>query len=338
MLPNMENTLSRKDQIRKLREVLQARRSSSQRVERAEEPEQPTPTPKPVPDPTHKRKKTKISQTQEAGGNTDHFMFIFVKKVDMEMYVVVELFAQLEEIGVTDDQNTMLDKVQPPPTASKTCYMLLFFIVVLPYLYLFCVVLVTRSNLKVSSEKIKVANAVHEGKNIGVGLFLRSGISVEPGEVLTEYPGQPRWIPPQTEESHNDGYEFRVGPLRVRDNVGKEHVRFLVWDCFDVHDTQNMRYVAHKVNTFHPRSLDEKYRTQNCTWGIDVWNLELKLHVEPAAKLYLVAGIAMSVPLRSKSPIQLLADYHWFLAEELGIGCGDRECTLCCDGLCKFYP
>ena len=31
-----------------------------------------------------------------------------------------ELFRQLENIGVTDDQNTMQDKVQSPPTASKT--------------------------------------------------------------------------------------------------------------------------------------------------------------------------------------------------------------------------
>jgi len=205
-------------------------------------------------------------------------------------------------------------------------------------MYYVCVVLVSRSNLKVSSEKIEVADALHEGQNIGVGLFLRAGTSVEPGEVLTEYPGHPRWIPPQSEESPNDGYEFRVGPLTVRDSSGREHVRYLVWDCFDVHDTKDMRYVAHKVNTFHPRSLDEQYRTQNCTWGIDVWNLEMKLHIQPAAKLYLVAAKDMSVPPRSESSIQLLADYHWFLAEELGIGCGDQGCTLCGDGLCKFYP
>jgi len=184
-----------------------------------------------------------------------------------------------------------------------------------------------------------VADATHEDQNIGVGLFLKPGASVEPGEVLTEYPGQPRWIPPKSRrENPSDGYEFSVGPLTVQGYRGKQLVRYLVWDCFDINETKNMRYVAHKVNTYHPRSLDNNYRSQNCTWGIDVWNLELKVYVPPAAKLYLVAAISMSVPPKKKSPVQLLADYHWFLAEELGVACGDQHCELCGDGLFKFYP
>lgn len=200
------------------------------------------------------------------------------------------------------------------------------------------VVLLWDSNVKVSSDKVKVAEATHEGKNIGVGLFLRPGAAVEPGEVLTEYPGSPRWIDRNFTHGPNHGYEYILGPLRVEDRLGRSHERYLIWDCFDASDTNDMRFVAHKVNTFHPRSLEEKYRTQNCTWGIDVWNLELKIHVEPVARLYLVAAKPLSVPRKSKSPIQLLADYHWFLAEELGLGCGERDCTLCGDGLSKFYP
>jgi len=74
--------MSQKEQIRRIREALTARRNLRDAVFSSEAEEQPEPAPEPapepVPDPLPKRKKTKTSEAAMAEGNHEHFM-IFLK-------------------------------------------------------------------------------------------------------------------------------------------------------------------------------------------------------------------------------------------------------------------
>lgn len=186
------------------------------------------------------------------------------------------------------------------------------------------------------SSKIQILPAIFEGKDIGVGLFMKPGEEYQPGDLITSYPGNPSWVTVEGAKGFigpHAGYAFVLGPLTVKckgNNIGK---RAITWGDFDIHCTTDISHSAHKVNTFAPKSRDLPYNVQNCCWGLNITNLTLNAKTRPKIQLHLVAFRHIVGSRDPNKPTQPLADYHWFLAHDFGQWCCDRRCDLCIEGL-----
>lgn len=164
---------------------------------------------------------------------------------------------------------------------------------------------------------------------------MKAGSEIRPGNVITEYPGVPRWKTihkAKRDMGPHQKYIFVLGPFVVRGSRGPCR-RCIVWEIDSKTTEIDLRRCGHLVNTYSPRSLHPGYRRQNCCWAFDVCGLELDCRIEPNITLYLVATSYLRGSNRITQDSQLLADYHWFLAYERGIWCCDSQCDLCIEGL-----
>lgn len=198
------------------------------------------------------------------------------------------------------------------------------------------VVFVNEQSRAPDSSKIQILPATFEEEDIGVGLFMKPGAEYHPGELITSYPGNPKWVAELGARGFigpHEGYAFVIGPLLVKckgNNIGR---RAITWVGFDEKSVDDMSHSAHKVNTYAPKSTDPSYRKQNCCWGINISNLNLSALAKPNIQLHLVACSHIVGSDDVANPTQLLADYHWFLAYDYGQWCCDRKCELCIEGL-----
>jgi hypothetical protein len=197
-------------------------------------------------------------------------------------------------------------------------------------------VLFRKEIAELHSDLIEIRDATFENNEpIGKGLFVKAGSELRPGDLITEYPGVPRWKTTHKAKGYvgpHQKYIFVLGPFVVLGGRGPCK-RCIVWEIDSAKTKLDIHRCAHLVNTYTPRSLHPGYRSQNCCWAFDVSGLQLDCRIKPNITLYLVATTYMRGSGRSSQSTQLLADYHWFLAYERGIWCSDSRCTLCIEGL-----
>lgn len=181
------------------------------------------------------------------------------------------------------------------------------------------------------ADKTFLAGAVAEGKHIGIGLYMSTDASR--GDIIAKYPCEPQWA-----ELNEDGdlpfatkYVFELGKFLVKEGgvKGKCVRKALIWNPIGDFKSLFPHCKAYAINSSHPRSLDENYRTSNCCYGIKIENIPINCRKKPKAQLYIVA--LCEIPKTS----QILLDYHWHLAWE-GFWCLEKSCNLCIEGLKAF--
>jgi hypothetical protein len=169
---------------------------------------------------------------------------------------------------------------------------------------------------------------VSETRTAGNGLFLAADRPrIEPREVLAEYPGGAEWVPEEDYHSIKPDdltYVFVHGPVRC----SSETNMYIVWNpCVSPLDTSCKACYA---NTSHP-ALGPPYTLNNCVWGLYFGdNYVNDTSTLPDVRLFIVA-------CRMISPSEeILLDYHWQLALQSLISCGDLKCVGCYEN-CMLY-
>jgi hypothetical protein len=174
--------------------------------------------------------------------------------------------------------------------------------------------------------KIEVKDSPLGGK----GVFATS--TIEPQEVITEYGGGPIWTEKEEEEygRGDSKYVFRLGPFGVRvRGTSKRMRRYVEWDGARDLDRTVLRRCGHLVNTSHPLSpAPNDYL--NCVFGVFAERFELSSASLPDVSLYIVCA------RRIEAGQELLVDYHYMLAYEIGYHCRSDKCTLCMHGLVHY--
>jgi hypothetical protein len=170
---------------------------------------------------------------------------------------------------------------------------------------------------------------VAESDTGGLGVFIAEGVSVEAGNIVSEYPGCPRWVSKDLfdKESHTT-YVFAWGPVRIP-GVGQHYI---TWSPNEREIRQEIIYkrCAHLINTAHPL-LFAPFKVANCCYGLYFGdNFVLDIDVSPCVRLFVVALCDMDHNSYGiDTPNEILVDYHWQLLLEFGLFCLDLECTMC---------
>lgn len=170
---------------------------------------------------------------------------------------------------------------------------------------------------------------VHKSQTGGLGVFISEGTELQAGDIVTEYPGGPRWVPKEIfEKELHTTYIFAWGPVRIPE-VG---LFFITWspDETEIRENIYFRRCAHLINTAHP-CLQHPFKRANCCYGLYfsssfVWDVD----VPPDVRLFVVALCEMNcTSFGIDSKCEVLVDYHWQLLLEFGLFCLDLKCTMC---------
>lgn len=171
----------------------------------------------------------------------------------------------------------------------------------------------------------------------GVGLYVKDKQKVEPGEVLTEFPGPPKWIKCDKKgEIPMDAvteYVFSVGPFKIPGVYGRYAV---IWgnNIIDNEDyTGPCR--GHLINSSHPR-LKHPRNVTNCVYGVYYNNFILDITIPPDITLYAIASSTVTGGNGPNPLYELRSEYHWCLAFHFGYWCLDQTCTECIYALRDF--
>jgi hypothetical protein len=199
----------------------------------------------------------------------------------------------------------------------------------------------TKEPETLQNDSIVVSESIGD---IGYGVFVKEGCSLNSGEVITEYPGPVEWrtteqLTRDARGSSRNKYVFSLGPFVVPHHVNSVDVH-LVWGRRTV-TPATARFVdtlrcAHLVNSSHPL-LERPWCSENCVLGIYLNNLRLNQN-RPLARMFLVCVrpvVGPTVPIYG--PIhELRIDYHWMLALEKGFWCLRTDCERCLENLSDF--
>jgi hypothetical protein len=165
---------------------------------------------------------------------------------------------------------------------------------------------------------------VEQSETGGLGVFVREGARLQPGDVVTEFPGPAEWVTEEelmVIEKGDTTYAFTFGPFHIR---GRAH--YIMWN--PVHlarvDLASGRCKAHLLNTAHPL-LDGAWGRCNCVYGLYTADLQLDTELPPDVQLYAVCVRSVD----GWGHRELLFDYHWHLAEFFCLPCLDEYCTQC---------
>lgn len=173
--------------------------------------------------------------------------------------------------------------------------------------------------------------------NVGQGVFVQPGQTINRGQIITEYGGEPRWVRKKDIDqiAMRSRYAFCIGPFRIRENMNSNVLSrkqyFCVLDAVDS-DKNNLLCCGHMVNTCFPRS-PFPYNEPNCVFGIELCKLQLKLYVPPDVRVFIIAGTQLRGGKDLSMNSELSVDYHWELAYSEGLWCHDKNCSQCVQGI-----
>lgn len=204
------------------------------------------------------------------------------------------------------------------------------------YLIQYGTVLVTEEPKSLCNDRIVVAESAG---GIGYGVFVREGCQLQPGEVITEYPGPVEWRSVQqlTRDARGPSrnkYVFSVGPFVIPNH---DDVMHLVWGRRLLPPMSarrvDTRTCAHLVNSSHPL-MERPWSSENCVLGIYLNDFELSTN-RPCARIFLICVRSVHGPtVPIYGPVhELRIDYHWMLALEIGLGCLSKYCHRCLENL-----
>jgi hypothetical protein len=171
----------------------------------------------------------------------------------------------------------------------------------------------------------------------GAGLYVKDKHKVEAGEVLSQFPGPPKWIKCDKKgdipmDSVTE-YVFSIGPFKIPRVYGKYAV---IWgNNITDSDDYDGPCRGHLINSSHPR-LKPPRNVTNCVYGIYYNNFVLDVTVPPDMTLYVIAATTV-VGGKGTDPLyELRSEYHWCLAFHFGYWCLDKTCTECIHALRDF--
>ena len=173
--------------------------------------------------------------------------------------------------------------------------------------------------------------SVSESATGGLGVFPNIGSRIEVGDVVTEYPGEPRWVTGEYLDSlrgEKGQYCFHYGPVHIR------HKRnmYILWDAYEKRRTCFDGPKAHWINSSHP-CLENFWSRPNCVFGLYLKNMDKRgMSHGPNVRLFILC----SRGIEGDGETELLLDYHWHITEHFGVICGDYECKLCFESMKVF--
>jgi hypothetical protein len=184
-----------------------------------------------------------------------------------------------------------------------------------------------RSLLTVSS-KLEIRPSPLSGR----GVF--ASVALEPMVIATEYGGGPEWSSKDETEYERGAqkYVFRIGPFHVRvpGCSGSSRRRsYLEWDGARETGPVPTHRCGHIVNSSHPR-LSPPNNFPNCVFAVCVDDLVLSTARPPRARVFVACA------RRIEAGEELLLDYHYMLAYDMGFGCGSETCLSCLSALVHY--
>lgn len=174
-----------------------------------------------------------------------------------------------------------------------------------------------------------------ETPEAGRGVFLKPGYVLNPGDIVTAYPGVVRWCR-ETNVPALSAYGYLIGPVKVRGSTNKWYA-YVDAERFAHGDTHEMSSnLGHLFNTSHP-CLPRPYNSPNCAFGVYFKGSRLSEKARPKVSLYIVCTQRVESPVDRVGSVQLLVDYHWLLAFEKGKWCGNTACRPCIRAAFSFF-
>lgn len=165
----------------------------------------------------------------------------------------------------------------------------------------------------------------------GLGVFLSLGDELEVGDVVTEFPGEPRWVSHEyihRLKGEKGQYSFHFGPF----HMGQVGNMYILWDAYSKRRSGFTGPKAHWINTSHP-CLKGFWSRPNCVFGLFLKNLDISgMSHPPNVRLFVLC----SESFKGDREKELLLDYHWHVTEHFGVICGDYTCKNCFDSMRNF--
>jgi hypothetical protein len=168
----------------------------------------------------------------------------------------------------------------------------------------------------------------------GLGVFVSPGQTVEAGEVLTSYPGQPRWASVDDYTKFvrdNPFYGYTLGPFRLHTSR-----HYIIWDASPFARNWSEDAIGHLLNSSHP-ALNEPWAHPTAHFGLHFNNFIADTSVSPNVVLCILANERIvGYDANDHRRHEVLLDYHWQITSVFGYHCRDMRCVNCCECLRIF--
>lgn len=204
---------------------------------------------------------------------------------------------------------------------------------------MYAVQLESRPDSLTGSSKIQIKPSP---ETAGMGVYVKAGQRIEPGEILTEYPGPAKWMTEAEidyqDKQRRNPYVFSLGPFKVPRTTGIEQL-YLCWDASSVRYDATSVNCGHLLNTMSP-VMASPWNVENCVFALYLNDLNLfdATGNLPEAHLYIMSTCVIDGRGLSddNNTEELLLDYHYVLASEFGLWCLQLGCSLCKSNLLHF--